>query len=120
MISGGDETLWLKANARSLLDGFWKSDLHNDVRDHIMFRDGKKRTDPRSEDEQKGLYEEIESIIDDFADEIVEALNERGIKTIDDARVMWEEVRKVAYEQFAALRKRKWKLVKGEIPAEEL
>lgn len=120
MTSGGDETLWLRASIKSLLDLFWKTELHNDVRDYIMYRNGEKRSDPRSEDEQKTLYEEIERIIDDFTDEIVEALNDRGIITIHDARRMWEEVRHVSHEKFGALRRRAWELVRSEIPAEEL
>ena len=83
-----------------------------------MYRDGKNRKDPRPEEEQNALYEEIERIINDFADEIVEALAERGIKTRADASLKWAEVREASHEQFAVIRRRTWELVKGEIPSD--
>jgi len=119
-MTSGDELRWLKAIAKSLLDGFWKTELYNDVRDHIMFRDGKRRSEPRTEEEKEALDAEINRVMDDLADEIVEALEENGIKSPEDVRNNHDTVRKISYERFEAFRRRAWNLVKNELPPKEV
>mgnify|MGYP001107469284 CR=1 FL=1 len=116
-MTSGDELRWLKAISREFLDGFWKTDLYNDVKDNIMFRDGKRRSQPRTEEERKALHDEIDQVMEDLADEIVEALKDKGIRSPEDVRDNGEVVREIIYQQFGAFRRRAWELVKSEFPS---
>jgi len=116
-VSESDDTLLLKAAAAELIEQIWKAEFYNDVENYIMYKDPKKKKNPRPEREIEQILSELDRLKNDLIDEIVEEMHEKNIIKFEDIIQSYEAVRKICHECFANYRRRLWDVVKPELPA---